>query len=405
MVTTKAPTGETIVSMQAPFVIPGNTFSLNGNFSRVSNPTITYAPLSGDVIKTYIINPLDLNNLLHSLDNSWDATLVLPYCIKDINYQRNDVFSGINPDFGDLANDWHNLTRDKVIHLVFLNPDNTTPTARTPAKPDDNTPPILTKQKPDKKAKKDGDQTNDKDKKASTATKPNDKWEEAAGNLATFTSNLVKKQNDNTTNEKKSTEASFLIVDNPQGKSQKAEKDRLILKDFLTKLFNDIDIDGIKPPELISKLMLKKSLKFKIITGSPLAASEKSTSDQDGIIFIQPRSLFQVLLVISRFIHEPETQKKWIVEPEIPWYEKPWYTNPDSVIPSLIVSRPEGPSLPGLLGKPDQFAAVSYKGYWYYVPDSEFKSKEILSYMMGIFTMIETGAKQTTPVLTLPVNR
>jgi hypothetical protein len=374
VLTTKAPNGETIASTQPAFTIPSNTLNLNGNFSRASNPTITYSPMSGDVIKKCIISPLQLDDLLRSLQNSWDARIVIPYCVAAINNQRNDVWA-INAEFGDLAIKWRDLTVSNVIHIAFLKPDNTTTNDGTQTKAKDKNASISTKPKPDKKAKEDGAQTNDKDKMASIATKPKDKWEELAVNLTAFTSNLVKKQKDNSTDDVKKTEVPYLIIDKPYDP---------LLPVFLKELFKVKKL-GFK---------LEEGLKFKIISGSPPASSENQ--DEIQTIYIQPRSLMEVLLVLSGFIKEPDAQKSWVVQPEIPWF-----TN--SNIPSLVVSRHEGPSLPGVLGKPDEFAAVNYKGYWYYVPDSEFKSKEILSYMMGIFTMIETGPKQTTPVLTLPV--
>lgn len=381
VLTTTAPTGSTVASTQPAFVIPQNTLNLNGNISRLSNPTVTYSPMSGDVIKNCIMSPLQLDDLLRSLQNSWDATIVFPYCITAINKQRNDVFSGINREFGDIAVNWRKLTLGKAIHIAFLKPDNTTPNDGTQTKANDKNVSNSTKPKPDKKAKEDGAQTNDKDKMALTATKPKDKWDELAANLTAFTSNLVTKQKDKSTNDTNNTEVPYLIIDKPDDPQ---------LRPFLAELFKGIK--GINLSEL------KGVSKFKISSGNPPSAP--ANQDERQTIYIQPRSLMQVLLVLSGFIEEPAAQKNWVT-PKIPRFTDVGFTDKD--IPPLKVSRREGPSLPGVWGKPNEFAAVNYKGYWYYVPDSEFKSKEILSCMMGIFTMIETGPKQQTPILTLPV--
>ena len=57
---------------------------------------------------------------------------------------------------------------------------------------------------------------------------------------------------------------------------------------------------------------------------------------------------------------------------------------------------------PELWDRPKEFAAVKYKGNWFYISDDDIASKIILTDMIGIFTMMPTGKKET-PILTLPV--
>ena len=58
---------------------------------------------------------------------------------------------------------------------------------------------------------------------------------------------------------------------------------------------------------------------------------------------------------------------------------------------------------PKLLDRPKEFDPVKYKGTWFYVADNDFPSKDILSGIIGIFTMMPVGKPATAPVLTLPV--
>jgi len=58
---------------------------------------------------------------------------------------------------------------------------------------------------------------------------------------------------------------------------------------------------------------------------------------------------------------------------------------------------------PKLLDRPKEFAAVMYKGNWFYVADDDYPSKDVLSGVIGIFTMMPVGKPATAPVLTLPV--
>lgn len=50
----------------------------------------------------------------------------------------------------------------------------------------------------------------------------------------------------------------------------------------------------------------------------------------------------------------------------------------------------------------DAYAAVPYKGYWYWIDDTDIKSKRTLTFLMILFSLAETGQATASPVVTVP---
>src|SRR5262249_43011970 len=69
---------------------------------------------------------------------------------------------------------------------------------------------------------------------------------------------------------------------------------------------------------------------------------------------------------------------------------------------------PSGPIRPLIrigssLDRPsDAFLAVPYRGYWFWIDDRDMGSKRLFSFLMFMFTLVETGSKDGAPVLTIP---
>ena len=53
---------------------------------------------------------------------------------------------------------------------------------------------------------------------------------------------------------------------------------------------------------------------------------------------------------------------------------------------------------------PDSYAAVRYRGTWYWISDSDPASKRVFTFLMIFFSLAETGVTPQTPVLTVPAN-
>ena len=64
---------------------------------------------------------------------------------------------------------------------------------------------------------------------------------------------------------------------------------------------------------------------------------------------------------------------------------------------SQLVHVLSGPSAPA-----DAYAAVPYRGRWYWVADRDLTSKVRFTLLMILSSLAETGAAPVTPVITVP---
>jgi len=112
-------------------------------------------------------------------------------------------------------------------------------------------------------------------------------------------------------------------------------------------------------------------------------------------IAILTRSIYEVLLDISYTINVPDAH----------------------VLERRVSSTPEGDLGPKGAVEPliritsswtqpdDAFVAVPYHGYWFSIDDKDPYSKNLFSFILLLFTFVETGSKDITPVLSIPTIR
>jgi hypothetical protein len=50
----------------------------------------------------------------------------------------------------------------------------------------------------------------------------------------------------------------------------------------------------------------------------------------------------------------------------------------------------------------DSFAAVRYRGHWYWIDDRDMRSKSLFTFLMFIFSLTETQGKEGAPIVTIP---
>jgi len=117
-----------------------------------------------------------------------------------------------------------------------------------------------------------------------------------------------------------------------------------------------------------------------------------SIASNDQEIAMLSRSVLQVLLNIASFIEVPEvhvTEKS--VSPTST--EKGLDGNP---IPPLmrIRSSPEKPE--------GAFVAVPYRNYWFWIDETDLRSKGLFSFLIFVFNLVDTGVKEGAPVVTIP---
>jgi hypothetical protein len=50
----------------------------------------------------------------------------------------------------------------------------------------------------------------------------------------------------------------------------------------------------------------------------------------------------------------------------------------------------------------DAYAAVPYKGHWFWIEDTDIASKRTFTFLLILFSLAETGQSVTAPVVTVP---
>jgi hypothetical protein len=45
---------------------------------------------------------------------------------------------------------------------------------------------------------------------------------------------------------------------------------------------------------------------------------------------------------------------------------------------------------------------VRYRGHWFTIDDHDMPSKRLFTFLMFLFTLVETGGKEGAPIVTIP---
>jgi hypothetical protein len=117
-----------------------------------------------------------------------------------------------------------------------------------------------------------------------------------------------------------------------------------------------------------------------------------SVSSSDKEIAILTRSALEVLVDLSSFITVPEAD---VAEQRVGATAEPDIGPDGPIRPLLRVSSGTEPPA-------DAFIAVPYRGHWFWIDDRDMASKKMFSFIMFVFTLVEPGSKEPTPVLTIP---
>jgi hypothetical protein len=123
---------------------------------------------------------------------------------------------------------------------------------------------------------------------------------------------------------------------------------------------------------------------FRIVYGS--------VASNGGEIAILTRSALEILVDLSSFITVPAAH---VAERRVGATPGP-EMGPAGEMPPLlrIASGAEPPA--------DAFVAVPYRNHWFWIDDRDLGSKRMFSFIMFVFTLVEPGSKEPSPVLTIP---
>jgi hypothetical protein len=109
-------------------------------------------------------------------------------------------------------------------------------------------------------------------------------------------------------------------------------------------------------------------------------------------IALQTRSLLEVLIDLSADIEVPAAHvEEQRVSPT--HVEK---SDARGTIPPLIRIR-NSSEKPG-----DAFVSIPYRNSYFWIDDRDMRSKKIFSFLMFVFTLVETGEKGAAPIVTIP---
>lgn len=129
-------------------------------------------------------------------------------------------------------------------------------------------------------------------------------------------------------------------------------------------------------------LGIKRSPEFNVVYGA--------VKRGDSEIAILTRSMLEILLDFSNCIDVPA--EHIAAGRTMPGYT----TGTQGNVSRRLATIHSGEQAPA-----DAFAAVQYRGTWYWVDDHDMNSKRAFAFMMMFFSLAETGTSQAPPVLTI----
>lgn len=117
-------------------------------------------------------------------------------------------------------------------------------------------------------------------------------------------------------------------------------------------------------------------------------------SGKSDEIALVTRSMLQVMLELGVLAQVPEADVA--TGRAVPGSTT---TRPLSGSESPLLSILSGPSAPA-----DAFVAVPYKGNWFWIAETDVRSKLIFGSVMLLFSISDVGVRSAPPVVTVPAN-
>ena len=116
-----------------------------------------------------------------------------------------------------------------------------------------------------------------------------------------------------------------------------------------------------------------------------------SFPENDREIAILTRSILQVLVDFGSYIDVPQSD---VAEGRVSSASRT--DEQQRMFPPLLAVR-HGPSPPD-----DAYVAVPYRKQWWWIDDRDQRSKQILTFLMLMFSLTEGGPSQSAPIVTVP---
>jgi hypothetical protein len=161
-----------------------------------------------------------------------------------------------------------------------------------------------------------------------------------------------------------------------------ANKQQSTLLTFRTQDISPETIDDSR--ELRSLLRLDPdATSFKLVFGA--------TSSSDKEVAVQTRSILHLMQTMASQVQvPPEHLSQGRVTPG-------WESVPDAAEAQRFIRIESSTRKPS-----DAFVTVNYRGHWFWIDDSDLRTKRAFAFMMLLFTLADTGEKENLPLVTIP---
>jgi len=107
-------------------------------------------------------------------------------------------------------------------------------------------------------------------------------------------------------------------------------------------------------------------------------------------IAVRTRSAIAAMIWLSKYVKVPPSSLPG--GPNL--LEREWNPPKDTDPPLTVCNGPEKPR--------DKYAAVKYHGYWFWIDWNDHNSNQSMVYVRTMLALADTGARPTSPVVTIP---
>lgn len=163
-------------------------------------------------------------------------------------------------------------------------------------------------------------------------------------------------------------------------RTERRGDDQIVLGVFANRLTPEIERDVA---------FLRETLQLEPREGE-IAVEYGALQRTPNELAVLSRSMIEIMVELSAGIAVPEDHiAKGRTFPT---------AQPTAASPLPYVGIEAGPTPPD-----DAFAAVTYRGTWYWVADNDLRSKRAFTFLLLFFALAETGVTPDAPVLTIPI--
>jgi hypothetical protein len=161
----------------------------------------------------------------------------------------------------------------------------------------------------------------------------------------------------------------------------KATKDRQVVLMFIRPPPDRVTASSLRVRELLG--LNPDAREFSVESGS--------FAEDDREVAILTRSILQVMTDLASHIEVPAADRAEGVV-----FVPPRSTENERAFPPLLVVKH------GATPPENAYVAVPYRAQWFWIEDRDQRSKQILTFLMLMFSLTEGAPTQSAPVVTVP---